>query len=133
MTDMREICDQSEDYAEIGRELIRTEASLKWIEETGIGVGFMTSNQPKTSKGKIVYGQCEMVPDKYKSFIPFDFLVTVYEPNVIEFSPAQIRILLHHELLHVGVNEKAEPSYRINPHDVEEFNEIIDRYGIDWS
>ena len=130
---MREICDTSDDYTQIGMDLIRSEASLRWIETAEISVGFMSSNLAKTSKGKIVHGQCEKVPEKYKSFIPFDFLVTVYEPNVIDFSPAQIKILLHHELLHVGVNEKAEPSYRINPHDVEEFNEIIDRYGIDWS
>lgn len=130
---MREISDQNEDYTTIGYELIHEEPTLKWIEETGVQVGFMSSNLAKTSKGKIVYGQCEKVPDKYRSFIPFDFLVTVYEPNVIDFSTRQIRILLHHELLHVGVNEKAEPSYRINPHDVEEFNEIINRYGIDWS
>jgi hypothetical protein len=27
----------------------------------------------------------------------------------------------------------AEPTYKVVPHDVEEFNEIIDRYGLDWS
>lgn len=130
---MRELCEQSDDYTQIGMELIRTEPSLKWIEETGVGIGFLASNHPKTSKGKIIYGQCEKVPDKYRAFIPYDFLVYVYEPNVIDFSTEQIRILLHHELLHVGVNQKAEPSYRINPHDIEDFNEIIDRYGIGWS
>lgn len=130
---MREICDQSDDYTQIGMDLIRSEASLRWIEIAEISVGFLSSNKAKQSKGKTVYGQCERVPDKYRSFIPYDFLITVYEPNVIDFTTEQIRILIHHELLHVGVNEKAEPGYRINPHDVEEFNEIINRYGIDWS
>jgi len=130
---MREICEQSEDYARIGRELIQSEKSLRWIDETEVSVGFMSSNKAKVSNGKTVFGQCERVPDKYKAFIPYDFLITVYEPNVIDFTSQQVRILLHHELLHCGVNMNAEPTYKVVPHDVEEFNEIIDRYGLDWS
>lgn len=130
---MREICEQNDDYARIGVELIQAEKSLNWIRETEVSIGFMSSNKAKVSNGKTVFGQCERVPDRYKAFIPYDFLITVYEPNVIDFTSQQIRILLHHELLHCGVNMNAEPTYKVVPHDVEEFNEIIDRYGLDWS
>lgn len=130
---MREICEQNDDYARIGAELIQAEKSLNWIGETEVSIGFMSSNKAKVSNGKTVFGQCERVPDRYKAFIPYDFLITVYEPNVIDFTSQQIRILLHHELLHCGVNMNAEPTYKVVPHDVEEFNEIIDRYGLDWS
>ena len=130
---MREICEQNDDYARIGAELIQAEKSLNWIRETEVSIGFMSSNKAKVSNGKTVFGQCERVPDRYKAFIPYDFLITVYEPNVIDFTNQQIRILLHHELLHCGVNMNAEPTYTVVPHDVEEFNEIIDRYGLDWS
>lgn len=130
---MREICEQNDDYARIGAELIQAEKSLNWIREAEVSIGFMSSNKAKVSNGKTVFGQCERVPDRYKAFIPYDFLITVYEPNVIDFTSQQIRILLHHELLHCGVNMNAEPTYKVVPHDVEEFNEIIDRYGLDWS
>lgn len=130
---MREISEQNEDYARIGMELIREEKSLNWILSTGVAVGFMSSNRAKVSKGRAIFGECDRVKDKYRAFIPYDFLITVYEPNVIEFTPKQIRILLHHELLHCGVNSNAEPTYKINPHDIEDFREIIDRYGLDWS
>lgn len=130
---MREICEQNDDYARIGAELIQAEKSLNWIRETEVSIGFMSSNKAKVSNGKTVFGQCERVPDRYKAFITYDFLITVYEPNVIDFTNQQIRILLHHELLHCGVNMNAEPTYKVVPHDVEEFNEIIDRYGLDWS
>lgn len=130
---MREICEQNDDYARIGAELIQAEKSLNWIRETEVSIGFMSSNKAKVSNGKTIFGQCERVPDRYKAFIPYDFLITVYEPNVIDFTSQQIRILLHHELLHCGVNMNAEPTYKVVPHDVEEFNEIIDRYGLDWS
>ena len=130
---MREICEQNDDYARIGAELIQAEKSLNWIRETEVSIGFMSSNKAKVSNGKTVFGQCERVPDRYKAFIPYDFLITVYEPNVIDFTSQQIRILLHHELLHCGVTMNAEPTYKVVPPDVEEFNEIIDRYGLDWS
>lgn len=130
---MREICEQSEDYANIGMELIRNEKKLNWMLEMGISVGFMSSNKAKISNGRTIFGQCERVQDKYKAFIPYDFLITVYEPNVIEFTTEQIKILLYHELLHCGINMNAETTYKVNPHDIEEFEDIIERYGTKWS
>lgn len=130
---MREICEQSEDYANIGMELIRNEKNLNWMLEMGISVGFMSSNKAKISNGRVIYGQCERVQDKYKAFIPYDFLITIYEPNVIEFTADQIKILLYHELLHCGINMNAETTYKVKPHDIEEFEDIIERYGMHWS
>ena len=73
---MREICEESEEYAAIGMNLILEEKSLTWILDTGVSIGFLTSNKPKVSKGRTIYGQCERVQDKYKAFIPYDFLIT---------------------------------------------------------
>ena len=128
-----EHCEQSEQYANIGAELIRTVPSLRWIEESEISVGYLTSDFKKQANGKIVFGECRKVPAWAAPFIPYDFLITVYDVNCMLFTDEQIRILLHHELLHCGVNMNAEPTYKVVPHDVEEFNEIIDRYGLDWS
>ncbi|MBR2528824.1 MAG: hypothetical protein IKE58_10195 [Blautia sp.] len=51
-----------------------------------------------------------------------------------ETGDCEVHILLYHELLHVGVNERSgEMVYVVNPHDVEDFRTIIDRYGIDWA
>lgn len=79
-------------------------------------------------------GECIRVKDLYKCFIPFDFLIVIYEPNTAGLSDEQLRILLYHELLHVGVEEKdGEPVYIIAPHDVEDFGRIIRRYGMNWA
>lgn len=72
-------------------------------------------------------GQCE-----YKWGIPCDFTITIFEPNIIGFSEYQLRILLFHELLHVGYDLEEDRKY-IKPHDLEDFKIIIDEFGTDWA
>lgn len=123
------------DYAEIADELIRNEYSLLHLLESRVKIIYLSSDYAKTSKGKLVFGQCEKVADKYKWGIPADFTITVFEPNVQKFTDDQIRMLLHHELLHVGIDKKADgsESYSIVDHDIEDFKLILDKYGTDWS
>jgi len=126
-----EHCEQSEQYANIGAELIRTVPSLRWINESEISVGYLTSDFKKTSNGRLVFGECRKVPAWAAPFIPYDFLIIIYEVNIMLFTPEQIKMLLHHELLHIEQSEKG--AFRVKPHDVEDFREIIDKYGLDWS
>ena len=123
------------DYAEIADELIRDEYSLFHLLESRAKIIYLSSDYAKTRKGKLVFGQCEKVADKYKWGIPADFTITVFEPNVQKFTEDQIRILLHHELLHVGIDKKADgsESYSIVDHDIGDFKLILDKYGTGWS
>lgn len=123
------------EYAVIAKNLIEKEPSLQHIKESDVTIIYLSSDYAKTSKGKLVFGQCEKVADKYKWGIPADFTITVFEPNVEKFTDDQIRILLHHELLHVGIDKKADgsESYSIVDHDIEDFKLILDKYGTDWS
>lgn len=123
------------DYAEIADDLIRHEPSLLHLLESRAKIIYLSSDYAKTSKGKLVFGQCEKVADKYKWGIPADFTITVFEPNVEKFTDDQIRTLLHHELLHVGIDKKADgsESYSIVDHDIEDFKLILDKYGTGWS
>lgn len=123
------------DYAEIATNLINTEPSLRSILDSSAKIVFLSSDYAKTSKGKLVFGQCEKVADKYKWGISADFMITVFEPNVEKFTEDQVRILLHHELLHVGIDKKADgsESYSIVDHDIEDFKLILDKYGTGWS
>lgn len=123
------------EYAVIAKNLIEKEPSLQHIMNSNVTIIYLESDYAKTSKGKLVFGQCEKVADKYKWGIPADFTITVFEPNVEKFTEDQIRILLHHELLHVGIDKKADgsESYSIVDHDIEDFKLILDTYGTDWS
>ena len=132
---MNETRQMSEFYSEIAEKLIQTEPLLDYIRQSEATIVYLASDKEKISKGKKVFGECEKINPKYKWAIPADFTITVFEPNVIGFSNEQIKILLLHELLHVKIelDDNGEEKYSINPHDIEDFRTIIDRYGLDWS
>lgn len=125
----------NEKYAEIGAKLIEEEDALIDIANSQATIVYLSSEHKKMTAGKTVFAQCEKVAEKYKWGIPADFTVTVFEPNVEGFSDEQLRILIFHELLHIGIefNEDGSESYTIKPHDLEDFKLIIDRFGTDWS
>ena len=125
----------NEHYAEIGRELIESEEALVDIANSTATIIYLSSEHKKTSSGKVVKAECEKISDKYKCGIPCDFTITVFEPNCEGMTEEQMRILLFHELLHIKVEfrDDGTESFGINPHDLEDFKEIIDRYGTDWS
>lgn len=130
--DKREI---NERYAEIGADLVKTEKVLEHIKNSEATIVYLSSEQKKMIGPKKVHAQCEKIPQKYKWGIPCDFTITVFEPNVAGMTDEQIRILLFHELLHVGIdrNDDGTESYSTVPHDLEDFKLIIDRFGTDWS
>lgn len=123
------------EYTRIGYELIDQEAALVDIANSQAQIIFLSSDKAKLSKGKAIHAECEKISDKYKWGIPCDFTITVFEPNVQNFTDEQIKILLFHELLHVGVEFKEDggETYFTKPHDLEDFKLIIDQYGTEWS
>jgi hypothetical protein len=132
MSDNRQI---NEKYAKIGKELIDTEDVLLDIRNSHASIIYLSSDLAKTDKDRLVMGQCERVADKYKWSIPADFTITLFEPNVQDKSYEAIRRIIFHELLHVGIDFKKDGTegYSIRAHDVEDFKELIDRWGTDWS
>ena len=124
----------SEAYAEIAHDLIQNEPELAYIKGSQVTIMYLSSEHEKRENGRLVYGQCEKVPEKYRWSIPCDYTITIFEPNVERLTDEQIRILLMHELLHIKIDvDGNEERYGIHPHDVADFRTIIDRYGLDWS
>ena len=125
----------SDNLAEIADRVIAREDSLVDIRNSQATIVYLESENAKMSNGKVVHAQCEKVPDKYKWSVPADFTITVFMPNVEGFTDEQMEILLFHELLHVGIefNADGSESYSVVPHDYEDFKEIIDRFGTEWS
>ena len=124
----------SEAYAQIGNELIQNEPDLAYIKESRATIMYLSSEHEKRENGKAVLGQCEKVPDKYRWSIPCDYTITIFEPNVERLTDEQMRILIMHELLHIKIIvDGNDEKYGIQPHDVADFRQIIDRYGLDWS
>ena len=132
MSDTRQI---NQHYAEIGADLIQSEPRLIDIRNSEVRIVYLSSELEKVQNDKVVFAQCEKVPEKYKWAVPADFCIVVFEPNVTNFTERQMRILIFHELLHVGIGVGKEEmeTYFVRPHDIEDFRCIIDRFGMDWN
>lgn len=119
----------------IGQRLIATELQFNDLNNSRVRIKYLQSDVAKKSGPKTVFGDCEKIPNKYKWAIPADFAITVYMPNCEHMSDEQLEMLIFHELLHIGVEFKANGNeeYRIIPHDLEDFKVVIEKYGTDWS
>lgn len=130
---MRETVTQSEELRKLGEKLIQKHKEFEDIRDAEVRIGYCVSDDARIRDGKAVLGECTKVKPLYQAFIPYDFLITFFEPNIEELSKKQKEILMMHELLHIGISTVGELTYRIVPHDVEDFREIIERYGLDWA
>ena len=120
----------NDEYQAIAEDLINEQPELSDLRGADIQVLLLSSEAEKKTGDKLVFGQCEKVPQKYKWGIPCDFTITIFDKNIVDFSDEQLRILIFHELLHIGIDED---KLYVKKHDLEDFKTIIDLYGTDWS
>ncbi len=123
-------------YEEIAQELIDNEPELAYIKNSQVKIAFLESDQSKKAdKDKLVLGECEKVAAKNKWAINYDFTITLFRNNLIGLTLDQIRIVLFHELLHVGIEQGPDETeiYSVRKHDLEDFKIIIDRFGTEWA
>ena len=118
--------ERSDIYREIGE---RVRAQL-FPNLQGARIAWLVSDKAKRNGTKIVHADCRKPTAQYSWCCEYDFMITVYQPNVDYMTEEQIEILLEHELMHAGWKDDA--AYLI-PHDAEEFTAIIRKYGIDWA
>ncbi|CQR71664.1 hypothetical protein SOV_04600 [Sporomusa ovata DSM 2662] len=120
----------SEELRHIGEQVISGMPELSYIPGYDIRVGYVLSYESKKKDGKIIAADCRKVTGPYKAYLPFDFIVTFYEPNMAYMTENQRKLLMLHELKHIGIGPKG---IRIEPHDVEDFQSILDKYGLRWN
>ena len=126
----------NEHYQELAEQIIDKEESLQMIKYGHARIVYLESDlEKKDGKDMAVLGQCEKVAARHKWAINYDFMITVFKPNTIGMSEDQLKILLFHELLHVGIerNDEGGEVYSVKKHDFTEFREIVDRFGANWS
>lgn len=128
----------SEQWAEIGQSVINEFADDKFkpIIEFGISIGYVVSEEAPERNGIKTMAECIAVrKDHQRQFNPHDYLVKIYAPNVAYMNDIQKRILMEHELMHIRVyeNSNGETKLGTNPHDVQDFRDIIEKYGMDWA
>lgn len=91
----------------------------------------MRSEAPKRGNGMVVYGKAKKISDEMKTLLPFEFVIWLADDVFANFSALQRTALIDHELTHCVWNMKKRAA-TMRPHDFEEFNSIIAKYGLWW-
>lgn len=124
---------RNEEYENIAERLVRTVPELAYLSAAPVTFAVVSSLKEKKQPGGRIFGECRRVSPLYSWTCPFDFFIVIYEPNIAGFTDKQLEILIEHELRHIGIDEDGnEPKFYIVPHDVEEFDSILDKYGAHW-
>ena len=116
---------------DIASKVINDHANLHHLSDERCRIAYQYSDEEKKSKGRKVFADTEKVKDKLKSILPYDFVITFYKPNTNNLTEDKMEKLMYHELRHVGF-DPANGKHTIIPHDVEDFRDIVDTWGIDW-
>jgi predicted metallopeptidase len=120
----------SDELKELGEKVISKRLELHFINEYDIKVGYVISYEAKRDKGRSVNADCRKVNGPYQAYLPFDFVITFYEPNVYHMSDNQKKILMLHELRHIGIGMRG---LRIENHDIEDFYSLLKEFGMQWN
>lgn len=92
--------------------------------------------------GHVVLGKCMKASDLQRELVNWDFVIILNQItwNYPEFDKEKKMALIDHELCHAArvydkdgepkIDSKGRPVWRVRKHDIEEFQEIVDRHGI---
>ena len=114
----------------LAEEVIKSESELNFITAFNIRISYVRCFKNKVANNKLIYADCCTVSEKYQAYLPFDFIITFYDRNCQYLNDDQIRILMLHELLHIDIGQRG---FCVKPHDVEDFDMIIKKYGLHWT
>lgn len=129
-----EDAEECEELKSIANEVIKNIKELNFINEYEIKIGYIICYESKSKNGKEILADCRKVSNIYSAYIPFDFIITFYEPNISHLTENHKKALMWHELKHIGLNERTlKTEYKIVPHEIEDFYSITDMLGTRWS
>ena len=118
------------DLQELGEAIINRFPRFSFIREFNIKIGYVRSYKNKVSEGKTTLADCQKVTSSYQAYLPYDVLITFYDPNVAILTVNQRKLVMYHELRHIEMTPKG---VRIRPHDIEDFEEILRSFGLQWN
>lgn len=133
---------ENEQYSLIGKDLIENEDAFELLKKHKVKIAYMESSKPAGKSKRVVLGECIKLSEKDKNLLTSwragaipDYFIVIYKDRIKTFSEEQIRILIMHELMHIDIKEGEDGSvaFRLKKHDLEDFREIVDRFGMDWA
>lgn len=97
----------------------------------GASIGYLFREKMKT-RDRVVLGKASKAGAKLEFFADHDFVIEFNWQEWRRLSPMQRIALVDHELRHCGreENDKGERSWVMQSHDIEEFKDIVERWGL---
>lgn len=121
---------KSAQLEQIARQVMIEFVDLAHLDDPGLRIAYQYSDQEKKNHDMVVYADTEVVKEKYREFMPYEFLITFYEPNCSDLDEEHLKRLMYHELKHVGF--EGDSKFRVIPHNLEDFRECVEKWGVDW-
>lgn len=118
-------------------------------------IGWLWTNAEHRDRNRVAAGTCQLIPpaqakwSSQKAIYQLvgwfgqapDFLITISAPHAAEMDDMSFCALIEHELCHAAQDvddtgmprftREGEPIYRVIGHDVEQFVDVVSRYGAD--
>lgn len=96
----------------------------------GCRIGFVMREEAKKSGDKVIWGQTGKINERFMPFLKeeLDIVIELAEDVWAELRGEQKNALVHHEMLHIV--ETKNGSWSTRSHDIEEFTQILDIYGL---
>lgn len=119
----------SQELYDLMHAVIDDNEDLKHLDTQYVDIFCQYCNQEKKSRGRRVYADTTLVQKKFSKITKTNFVITFYKPNCERLDEEHMYRLMYHELLHVGFDD---PQYSIVPHNLEDFRQCVDRWGVNW-
>lgn len=131
--DDEKLFQESYELRELAEKIIVKRRELHWLVEADIVplIGYVkAAENKKPNKGRVPFADCRKVSGPVKAFCPYEMLITVYPKAYDILNDNQFKIMMFHELKHVG---EGRDGLTVNPHNTEDFYSILAEFGIDWT
>lgn len=103
------------------------------LADARVGAMYVYDVKPDRDE-KTWWGKARKVAPKEQEYHRHDFVIELNYDVWRTLLPEQQRAVMDHELCHCGraETEDGESVYYLRKHDLEEFSEIVERYGVKW-
>lgn len=116
----------ADDLVTTAKKLIEEREELEHIRLREYEIDYLMCDKEQKNGGRPVLADIRAIKGINAFYIPYDYVLTIYEPNVMDLSDAQLQVLILHELMHISEDGN------LRNHDVQDFYTILRQFGLGW-
>lgn len=119
----------SGEIEQLGESVLYKMPDLRHILDFEVKIAYVLSYEEKKDKRRRILAETKKVTGTMTALLPYDVVITFYQPNIMDFTPNQLKILMWHELKHIDITTTGQVT--IAPHEIEDWVIILKQCGLD--